>query len=113
MIKSYYYKDFSQRQPLRKTKSRLVIIECASYIFWQLCLRLIQIYLSEILKLGRNGYPGRQGDSSYGIPGSNGAKGEAGEAGTPGQAGKEVKLELGRTRINNIILTIPVLTKYF
>ena len=34
---------FSQKQLPRKMKSRLVIIECADYIFWQLFLRLLYI----------------------------------------------------------------------
>ena len=39
------YLNFSQRQLPRKLKTRLVIIECAGYIFWQFSLANIVIVL--------------------------------------------------------------------
>ena len=38
---SIYTSQFSQKQLPRKMKSRLVILECAGYILWQLFLRLL------------------------------------------------------------------------
>ena len=42
----YRYIYFSQKQLPREMESRLVIIVCAGYIFWQLFLLRLQLYLS-------------------------------------------------------------------